>query len=97
MSTIIETELKDILSRLDQRFDRLDQRMERLENEMTGLKVAQAEIKGDLNTIKTELAFVREDVLDLKGSQRAQIWALIGIIFTAVVSAVIKFGFFANP
>ena len=87
MSTTIETELKDILAKIDSRLDRI-------ETDLTDLKIAQTEIKGDLNTLKTELTFVREDVRDLKGSQRAQIWALIGIIFTAVVSAVIRFGFF---
>jgi hypothetical protein len=47
-------------------------------------------------TVKADLTTVKEEVKDLRGSQRAQIWALIGIIFTAVVSAVIKFGFFPN-
>ena len=47
-------------------------------------------------TVKADLTTVKEEVKDLRGSQRAQIWALIGIIFTAVVSAVIKFVFFSN-
>jgi hypothetical protein len=47
-------------------------------------------------TVKADLTTVKEEVKDLRGSQRAQIWALIGIIFTAVASAVIKFGFFPN-
>jgi hypothetical protein len=47
-------------------------------------------------TVKADLTTVKEEVKDLRGSQRAQIWALIGIIFTAVVSVVIKFGFFSN-
>jgi hypothetical protein len=36
---------------------------------------------------------VKEDVKDLKSNQRTQIWVLI----VAVVSAIIKFGFFPNP
>ena len=53
---------------------------------MTGLKV-------DMATVKTELTTIREDLKDLKGSQRSQIWVLI----IAVVGAIVKFGFFPNP
>lgn len=87
MSNIIETDLKDILSKFDQRFDRLEQRLDRIETDLTTIKI-------DVATIKVEMGTIKEDVRDLKGRTSAQIWALIGIIFTAVVSAVIRFGFF---
>lgn len=89
MPMMIETELKDVLNKLDQRFDRLEQKLDKIESDLTDLKVDMATVKADLTTVK-------EEVKDLRGSQRAQIWALIGIIFTAVVSAVIKFVFFYN-
>ena len=89
MPMMIETDLKDILNKLDQRFDHLDQKLDKIESDLTDLKVDMATVKADLTTVK-------EEVKDLRGSQRAQIWALIGIIFTVVVSAVIKFGFFSN-
>ncbi|UXE60457.1 MAG: hemolysin XhlA family protein [Woronichinia naegeliana WA131] len=89
MSMMIETDLKDVLNKLDQRFDRLDQKLDKIESDLTDLKVDMATVKADLTTVK-------EEVKDLRGSQRGQIWALIGIIFTAVASAVIKFGFFPN-
>jgi hypothetical protein len=57
-------------------------------------------MKGNLNTIKTELTLTREDVKDLKSSQRTQIWTLIGLIttvITAIVAAAVKLGFFSNP
>ena len=87
MPMMIETDLKDVLNKLDQRFDRLDQKLDKIDSDLTDLKVDMATVKADLTTVK-------EEVKDLRGSQRAQIWALIGIIFTAVVSSVIKFGFF---
>lgn len=82
MSIIIETKRKDTLARIDSRLDRI-------ETGLTDLTIAQTEIKGDLNTLKTELTFMGEDARDFKGRQRAQIRALIGMIFTAVVSAII--------
>jgi hypothetical protein len=91
--TIVEIKLEDVLAKIDNR-------LERIEGELTDIKVSQAQIKGDLatfqaevkgglNTIKTELTLTREDVK----SQRTQIWVLI----VAVVSAILKFGFFPNP
>ena len=85
MATMIETDLKEVL-------DRIDRRLEAIESDMTTLKVSQARIEGEISTVKNELTFVREDVKDLKGSQRSQIWVLI----VAVVGAIVKFGFFPN-
>ena len=97
MATIIETDLKEFLGKLDQRFDRLEQRLDRIDTDLTSLKVSQAEIKGELSTVKNEIAFIREDVKELKGSQRSQIWALIITVIGATITAVVKFGFFPNP
>jgi archaellum component FlaC len=83
MATTIETDLKEVLARLDQRFDRLDQRLDKIDNDLTDLKV-------DMATVKTELSAVKEDVKDLNGRASAQIWALI-------VATVVKFGLFPNP
>jgi hypothetical protein len=39
------------------------------------------------------VSLIKEDIKDLRGSQRSQIWVLI----VAVVGAIVKFGFFPNP
>jgi archaellum component FlaC len=90
MATMIETDLKEVL-------DRIDRRLGAIESDMTTLKVSQARIEGELSTVKNELAFVREDVKDLKNSQCSQIWALIITVIGATIAAVVKFGFFPNP
>ncbi|MBF2022126.1 MAG: Uma2 family endonuclease [Hydrococcus sp. C42_A2020_068] len=46
--------------------------------------VTKAELKGDINVLKSEVGFLKDDIKDLKGSTRAQIWTLIGILITAV-------------
>jgi len=71
MSVMIETELKDVLNKLDQRFDRLDQTLDKIESDLTVLKV-------DMTTVKKDLTTVKEEVKEFRGSQRAQIWELIG-------------------
>ena len=90
MATTIETDLKEVLGEFKQEFSKLNQRLDRIEGDLTSLKV-------DMATVKTELNFIREDVKDLKGSQRSQIWALIITVIGATIAAVVKFGFFPNP
>ncbi|MFM7572419.1 MAG: hypothetical protein ACKO4S_04670 [Snowella sp.] len=108
MATTIETDLKEVLGEFKQEFSKLNQRLDRIEGDLTSLKVSQAEIKGEMetfkaevkgefSTLKNELAFIKEDVKDLKSSQRAQIWALIITVIGATIAAVVKFGFFPNP
>ena len=108
MATTIETDLKEILGEFKQEFSKLNQRLDRIESDLTSLKISQAEIKGEMetfkaevkgefSTLKNELAFIKEDVKDLKSSQRAQIWALIITVIGATIAAVVKFGFFPNP
>ena len=85
MATTIETDLKEVLGEFKQEFSKLNQRLDRIEGDLTSLKV-------DMATVKTELNFIREDVKDLKGSQRSQIWALIITVIGATITAIIKFG-----
>jgi chromosome segregation ATPase len=108
MANTIETDIKEVLGEFKQEFFKLNQRLDRIEGDLTFLKVSQAEIKGELetfkaevkgeiSTVKNELVFIREDVKDLKNSQRSQIWALIITVIGATIAALVKFGFFPNP
>ena len=65
MPMMIETDLKDVLNKLDQRFDRLDQKLDKIESDLTDLKVDMATVKADLTTVK-------EEVKDLRGGQGSQ-------------------------
>jgi chromosome segregation ATPase len=105
-------EFKQEFLKLNQRLDRIESdltslkvsqveikgEMETFKAEVKGeLETIKAESKGEFSTLKNELAFIREDVKDLKNSQRAQIWALIITVIGATITAVVKFGFFPNP
>ena len=59
MATTIETDLKEVL-------ERIDKRLGSLESDMTTLKV-------DMATVKTELTLTRKDVKNIKGRATAQI------------------------
>jgi chaperonin cofactor prefoldin len=83
---IIETDLKDILDRIDKRLDRMDDRFSRIEQKLEALP-----------RIEARLDSLDKRVENLEGSQRSQIWALIITVIGATITAVVKFGFFPNP
>jgi archaellum component FlaC len=112
MATMIETDLKEVLGEIKTQLSQIQGditylkitqseikgELETFKAEVKGeLETIKAESKGEFSTVKNELAFIREDVKELKGSQRSQIWALIITVIGATITAVVKFGFFPNP
>lgn len=101
----IETDLSKILERIEHNLAEFrketDHRFEQLNKEITEIKIGQArleaEFKGDIKALQGEFNTLKEDVKDIKGSQKAQIWTLIGILGTAVVGTAIRFVIAAMP
>ena len=86
MSSIqIETDLKEILNKLDGK-------LENLQKDVTELKVGQTEVKGDIKRLDSNISTLKEDIKEIKGSQKAQIWTLIGILITAVGGFIVAVG-----
>ena len=86
MSNIqIESDLKEVLGKIDSKLGKIDDRLGNIE-------VSQARLEEKFDAQE-------KIVTELKGSQNKQIWALIVLAFTAIVSLVIglgKFVFFPN-
>jgi predicted nuclease with TOPRIM domain len=86
MSNIqIETDLKEILNKLDGKLDNL-------QKDLTELKVGQVEVKGDIKRLDSNISTLKEDIKEIKGSQKAQIWTLIGVLITAVGGFLVAVG-----
>jgi predicted nuclease with TOPRIM domain len=87
MSNIqIESDLKEILGEINSKLGKIDDRLNNIE-------ISQARLEEKFEAQE-------KIVTELKGSQNKQIWALIILAFTAVVSLVIglgKFIFYPNP
>ena len=79
----IETDLKDILAKIDNHLEKIDDRLSRLE---TG----QVRVEEKLNSLNSR-------VENLEGSQSKQVWTLIGIIGTTVIGVVIRYVLTAFP
>jgi len=79
MSNIqIESDLKDILNKLEGKLDNL-------QKDITDINLR-------LTRVETKLDSTVEDVKEIKGSQKAQIWALIGVLITAVGGFLVAVG-----
>jgi chromosome segregation ATPase len=65
---VIQTNLAELLQKLDGRFDKLDDRLERIENRLTSLEVNQVKLEGKL---EASIAEIRGDIkaLDTKVDQ----------------------------
>ncbi|MDJ0662379.1 MAG: hemolysin XhlA family protein [Crocosphaera sp.] len=79
----VTTDLSELLGKINDKLDNL-------QKDVTELKIGQARLESDVSTL-------REDVKELKGSSKAQIWTLIGILATAVIGTVIRFVITAFP
>jgi len=78
---IIETDLKDVLSKLDNRLDRIEQKLEalpRIETEVSQLKEDVKDLKGRAT------------------AQIWTLIGLISSVITAIVAAAVKLSFFSN-
>jgi chromosome segregation ATPase len=85
MSNIqIESDLKEILNKLDGKLDSL-------QKDVTDLKLSQAEVKGDIKRLDSNISTIKEDI-KVRGSQKAQIWTLIGVLITAVGGFIVAVG-----
>ena len=91
----IETDLGKILDQINQNLKETNQKLDALQKDVTEIRIVQvrfeAEVKVDLKALQGEFNTLQGDLKEIKGSQKAQIWALITILATAVIGTVIRF------
>ncbi|ELS03466.1 hypothetical protein Xen7305DRAFT_00031900 [Xenococcus sp. PCC 7305] len=80
MAIQIESDLKELLGQINQKLDNLDDKVD--------------DINGRLIKVETKLDSAVDDIKELKGTQKSQIWALISILFAAVTGILVVFGRF---
>lgn len=51
MSIQIETDLKDVLGKIDQKLDKLDNKLDSVQKDVTDLKIGQARLEGEIKAI----------------------------------------------
>lgn len=94
MTTTIETDLKEILAKFDQRFDRLEQRLDGMQKDLTDVKLSQAEIKGDIKALDEKVTGFGKRLENQEFLNRS---VFAAIVVTILAGAARFFGFFPNP
>jgi len=98
MTTTIETDLKEILGKLDNHLERID-------NRLSNLELNQTEIKGEIKILDEKLSG-QISILDekitgidkrLDNQEFINRGILVGIILALFAGVVKLFGFFPNP
>lgn len=102
MSNIsIETDLKEIIGELKQGQNRIIEKIETIDKKVEAIDKRLTKVETKLTEgITPRLDTLSEQIKEIKGSQQAQIWTLIGILITAVggfLVAVGRFVFSGNP
>ncbi|MDJ0594415.1 MAG: hypothetical protein QNJ72_31310 [Pleurocapsa sp. MO_226.B13] len=95
---IIETDLASVLEKLNDKFDDLDRKIDKHQDEnRSSFKDINDRLKNiEISQARLEEKFSAQEkiVTELKDSKNKQIWALIILAFTAVISLVIGLGKF---
>ena len=95
--TIIEIDLREVLAEMNNKLDRIDDNISGLKDGINGLKVELADVKGDIKALDEKVSSLDKRLEKVEGSQNRQIWALIGILFTAILGVVIRFALMGLP
>jgi len=92
----VETDLREILKKMDERFDKLDARFEKTDEKLDKItqEINQTNVK--LATVETKLTGLESQVRELGGTQKNQLWSLIVIVAGALLGITAKL-FLSNP
>ena len=77
-------DLREVLAEMNKKLDRID-------NNVNELKVELADVKGDIKALDGKVSSLDKRLEKVEGSQNRQVWALIGILFSAISGVVIRF------
>ncbi|MEM8721119.1 MAG: hypothetical protein AAGE84_17770 [Cyanobacteria bacterium P01_G01_bin.39] len=93
---IIETDLAQILNKLDGRFDKLDKRLEKIDDRLNKLEVGQAQLTVKVDNIHQTSHELKEtqkkqvlDVADLKGV-KSLIIPIVVAVTTSILTLIIR-------
>lgn len=96
MGVQMESDLKDILTRFEQRFDKLDQKLDKLNDNTTdiNLRLTKVETKLDVATedikeLKSTQKVLSTDVSDLRGA-KSLIIPIVVAVTTSILTLIIR-------
>jgi len=102
MSNIqVESGIEKILNRIEARLDRADQKSDELSKVINEINIKLTKVETKLDEgVNPKIDILGEQIKEIKNSQQAQIWTLIGVLITAVGGFLVAVGRFVlsgNP
>jgi tetrahydromethanopterin S-methyltransferase subunit G len=99
--TIIETDLREVLAEMNRKLDTLsadmNRKLETISKDVNQVQIRLATVETKVDNLEKRLDKMEQQIEKVEGNQSKQIWALIGILFTAVVATSIRFVLTALP
>ena len=84
----VNTKIDNLDEKVNTKIDNLDEKLNRIDNRLIKVETQ----------INSEFSNFKEDLKTIKGSQRSQIWSLIGILIVAllgILGTLIRYVFFS--
>jgi Haemolysin XhlA len=76
---------------LEEVLGQINQKLDRLQKDVTEISIRLVKVETKLDS---EIEVIKTDIKEIKGSQKAQIWTLIGILIAAVGGFLVAVGRF---
>jgi len=93
--TIIETDLREVLAEINKKLDTIsadmNRKLEAISSDVNQVQIRLATVETKVDNIEKRLDKMEQQIEKVEGNQSKQVWALIGILFTAVVATSIRF------
>ena len=86
MATNIETDLKEILTKIETKLDIVTQDVSEIKTKLDTVTKDVSEIKTNVAVLKANQDNIKEKLSEVNGSQKAQIWSLITVVTGAVIT-----------
>ena len=94
MSVQIESDLKEFLTKFEQRFDKIDNKLDKLSEDVTELKVSQARLEDKIEVLDTKIEQLDKRV----GNQEfTNCGVLVGLVVVILGGFAKLYGMIGNP
>ncbi|MFM7189751.1 MAG: hypothetical protein ACKN9E_06630 [Microcystaceae cyanobacterium] len=95
--TIIETDLREVLAEMNKKLDTIAKDVNQIQVRLATVETKVDNIEKRLDSMDKRFDKMELQIEKVEGNQSKQVWALIGILFTAVVATSIRFVLTALP
>jgi tetrahydromethanopterin S-methyltransferase subunit G len=95
--TVIETDLCEVLAEMNKKLDTISKDVNQVQIRLATVETKVDNVEKRLDSMDKRFDKMELQIEKVEGNQGKQVWALIGILFTAVVATSIRFVLTALP